>query len=100
MNPGKILRGNGRLSEYISQYSSSHRLAVQEIPAPEAVKPNDLVFFLQQWFPSKFELGPKTEICLPETMTTAELRQLLSDKYGIKNVGLAEFLPWTGQGLY
>jgi len=96
--PGKILRGNSLMSSYITVWSgSNHRLAIQELPAPEAVKQGELTFFLQQWIPSKYELGPKSEISLPENMTTAELRQLLGEKHGIKNVGIAEFVQWNSQ---
>jgi len=89
--PSKVFRGNGNIKNSSMSLYNGKTLGIQPLPEPEVViAESDLVIFLQQWFPSKFEVGPKIEMVVSENMTLTEFKQFLSTKYGITNVGISK----------
>jgi len=89
--PAKVFRGTGNIKNSSMSLYNGKTLAIQQLSEPEVViGESDVVIFLQQWFPSKFEVGPKIEIVISENMTLVDFKQMLSNKYGITNVGISK----------
>jgi len=73
-------------------------LAIQELPEPECKNDeDDVIFFIQQFFPSKYQLGQKVEVKFREETPIEELKEMISKKYGIENVGIVKaYGSWPG----
>ena len=55
--------------------------------------------FIQQFYPAKFEVGPKVEVILSENTPIPEIKKMLASKYDITNVGIAKAPGlWPGPG--
>jgi hypothetical protein len=90
-SPSKVLRGNGTLKDALNVLYNGKSLAVQEIEGPEQAKSEDsLSLFVQQFYPSKYEVGQKVEMILTETTPISEFKKMIASKYDIKNVGIAK----------
>jgi len=100
-SPSKVLRGNGTLKDAVNVLYNGKSLAIQELDGPEQAKGEDsLSLFIQQFFPSKYEVGPKLELILSENTPIPEFKRMLSTKYDIKNVGIAKAPGlWPGPDL-
>jgi len=100
-SPSAIYNNNATLKESATCLYNGKALAIQELQEEETEKGEDhVVPFIQQFFPDKFELGPKVEMFLNEDMPIQDFKALLSEKFGIKNVGIAKtFASWPGADL-
>lgn len=76
-------------------------LAIQELSEPECKNDaDDVIVFVQQFFPSKYTTGTKFEIKLRDETPIPEFKQMLSEKSGIQNVGIAKaYGTWPGPDL-
>eukprot|EP01114_Cavostelium_apophysatum_P008676 TRINITY_DN2135_c0_g1_i3.p1 TRINITY_DN2135_c0_g1~~TRINITY_DN2135_c0_g1_i3.p1 ORF type:complete len:1106 (+),score=339.91 TRINITY_DN2135_c0_g1_i3:161-3478(+) len=66
-------------------------LAIEELN--EKVKPRnegDLFIYVQQFFPSRFELSKKVEVRADENALVDDFKKSLAEKYQIKNVSLTK----------
>jgi len=92
---------NRTLKENANTLYNGKSLAIQELPEPEQPKGEDDVgFFIQQFFPAKYEVGEKLEVIYREDTPIDEFKKFLSEKYGIKNVGIAKaYGSWPGPDL-
>jgi len=100
-SPSTIYPDGRTLKDSANCLYNGKALAVQELPEPDQPKgEDDVAFFLQQWFPAKFETGTKLEMILREDMPIDQFKKSLSEKYNIKNVGIAKaYGSWPGPDL-
>jgi len=99
-SPGTIFRNDMILKQCGSLYHGKS-MAIQFV-AEDLVEidQSELIFFVQQWFPSKYQLGKRIEVHFPKHTKCNELREILSKKFSIENVGLAKYYSgsegWDG----
>jgi len=100
-SPSTIYSDNRTLKDSANCLYNGKSLGIQELPIPESLKKeDDVIIFIQQWFPSKYEVGPKVEILTTEETPIEEFKNMLSEKYNIKNVGIGKaFGSWPGPSL-
>jgi len=81
-------------------YSTSE-VCVQNLPngETETKEKDEIVFFLQQFFPQDYTLGERWEFKTTEEELLVDLRTRISEKTGIKNIGLAQCSSWSGPEL-
>lgn len=99
--PSKIYKDKNTMKDSSNVIYSGKSLAMQELDHEEDVKEDwDIAIFIQQWFPSKYEVGAKIELTLDERQPVSALKNLLCEKYGIKNIGIAKVMgSWPGPDL-
>jgi len=89
---GKVFADAATLRDYptYSYYGSQGRaVALQPLSGAEPVRaPSDFTVVLLQWQPSKFDLGPRVEVSFPKDTTVSQLKQLITHRLGVKNVGI------------
>lgn len=82
------------------QSTSSRNLAVQFLAEPEKLQSEgEFAGSYQQWFPSKYQLGPRIETIWIKETTFGQFRQFISEKYQIpaENIGIATYGgAWPG----
>lgn len=106
-SPGRVIRYK-TLKPLLGYYSAAKSLFVQRLSQPgqlliyfpitadlsETLMENDVVLIVQQWFPSKYELGPPSEIVVSTDATMSKFKEMLSQLFKIQNLGLyARSLP-------
>jgi len=96
--PSRVF-ANHKLLKDVSSLYISRPVAITQLDEPETVKSeDDLVLFIVQFIPSKYEIGTRHELVVSDNMTVEQFKMLLSEKYGVKNVGIAKaskFYPGT-----
>jgi hypothetical protein len=100
-NPAKVYKDKNTLKDSCNVLYSGKSLALQQLPHEEDVKlDTDIAIFVQQWFPAKYEVGPKFELTINENKPVSALKSLLCEKYGLSNIGLAKVMgSWPGPDL-
>jgi len=98
-SPGKVFIDKQTLKEVVRTYSTTI-LAVQDLGQVEPkIFHDQMVIFLQQWHPSTFTLGSKTEIVVHDQDDIDVFKADLSKRTGIKNVGLLRIPHWNSTSI-
>jgi len=97
-SPSTVYYDTKTLKESANCLYNGKSLAIQELAEPECKSDDDdIIAFVQQFYPSKYSLGAKFEIKLREETPIEEFKQMLSTKFGIAHVGIAKaFGNWPG----
>uniref|UniRef100_A0A1B6DYN4 Ubiquitin carboxyl-terminal hydrolase 47 n=1 Tax=Clastoptera arizonana TaxID=38151 RepID=A0A1B6DYN4_9HEMI len=94
-NPVKVLLDSQKWGDDVQVYSSNFDIILQELSGPEVVTSSDqLLLFAKRWHPSTMSFSMFEEVVL-DGLTTAELKQKLSEKSGIP-VENVEFTKGSG----
>jgi len=91
--PSTILFDTQLMKEASRGVMSSIELAIQKLPSGEMepkMSKENIIVFMQQFIPSKFEFGDRFELCISSDDDLDDLRARLNQRCGCENIALAE----------
>jgi len=97
-SPSTVFCDSKTLQESSKYLFNGKVLGIQELTEVECKNDEeDLVFFVQQYFPSKYQFGQKIEVNFREDTPIEELKEMISKRFDIKNPGIVKtYGSWPG----
>ena len=72
-------------------------IAIEPVGQDEHLQVDDLVLFVQRWFPAEFRLGRRHEVVIKNNMRQGEMPKYLSASFGIPVDRVEVVKPWSQQ---
>jgi len=88
--PSTVLVDTSLVKAAVRSIYSMPRIGLQIVPVEDKLRSTDIVLFFQQFYPSKYDLGDKFELCLSQDSELDSIRAKIESITGCQNIS---FLP-------